>query len=42
MLYTLNNVSKIITTSHEEICILDNVNFNIQEGELLAILGVFW
>lgn len=39
MLYTLNNVCKTITTSQEEICILNNVNFSIEEGELLAILG---
>ncbi len=39
MLYTLNNVCKTITTLQEEICILDNVNFSIEEGELLAILG---
>lgn len=39
MLYTLNNVCKTITTLQEEICILGNVNFSINEGELLAILG---
>ena len=39
MLYTLKNVSKIISTPQEEITILNDVNFSVQEGEMLAVLG---
>lgn len=39
MLYSLKNVSKIITTPQEEIRILNSVNFFIEKGEMLAVLG---
>lgn len=39
MLYTLKNVSKIISTPQEEITILNSVNFTVNEGEMLAVLG---
>lgn len=39
MLYTLKNVSKIISTAQEEISILNNVDFQISEGQTLAVLG---
>ena len=39
MLYTLKNVSKIICTPQEEITILNSVNFMVEEGEMLAVLG---
>lgn len=39
MLYTLKNVSKIISTPQEEITILNSVDFSVNEGEMLAVLG---
>ena len=39
MLYSLKNVSKIISTPQEEIRILNSVNFFIEKGEMLAVLG---
>lgn len=39
MLYTLKDVSKIIRTPQEEITILNAVNFAVEEGEMLAVLG---
>lgn len=39
MLYTLKDVSKIIRTPQEEITILNSVNFAVEEGEMLAVLG---
>lgn len=39
MLYKLNAVSKIIHTPQEEITILDTVDFSIEEGQTLAVLG---
>lgn len=39
MLYTLKNVSKIISAAHEEITILNSVDFEIKEQETLAVLG---
>lgn len=39
MLYKLNAVSKIIRTPREEITILDSVDFTIESGQTLAVLG---
>ncbi len=39
ILYTLNKIQKSVKTEHEEIKILEEVSFEVQKGESLALLG---